>query len=373
MTASRHLLLCLVSGCIAVGGWQLPVAAQMPGPRDFSPGPERLVPSDAGRADGMPLLGQPGTAVRPGTVAYGLTDPSMSNSPTGPMVPPMMMPGPQPPTTTFSSQPLINRNPNVGLPFGEGDVWTWQLLPEGLLYKSYLAGPKEARIGSEWVYTRDHGWLWDATLGARVGLLRYGSEDSLWPEGWQWDVEGAATPRLDLANDRDLDSVDFRAGTVITHRNGPWEWKFGYYHLSSHLGDEFMVRNVTLDRVNYVRESLIYGFALRPHPDWRFYAEVGWAFITDGGARPWEFQFGAEYSPAAPTGVAGAPFVAANAHLRQDNDFSGNFVLEAGWQWRGRSGHLARLGGYYFNGMSEQYQFFDRLEDQVGLGLWYDF
>ena len=102
-------------------------------------------------------------------------------------------------------------------------------------------------------------------------------------------------------------------------------------------------------------------------------AEVGWAFNTDGGARPWEFQFGGEYSPASPTGIAGAPFLAANAHLRQDNDFSGNFVLETGWQWRGQSGHLARFGGYYFNGMSEQYQFFNRFEDQVGLGLWYDF
>ncbi|HEY2841554.1 MAG TPA: hypothetical protein VGJ26_20510, partial [Pirellulales bacterium] len=36
------------------------------------------------------------------------------------------------------------------LPQGEcyGDPWTWQLLPQGLIYHSYLAGPKEPRMAS---------------------------------------------------------------------------------------------------------------------------------------------------------------------------------------------------------------------------------
>ena len=49
----------------------------------------------------------------------------------------------------------------------------------GLMYKSYLASNKEPRLGSELVYQRDHGWLWDATVGGRVGLLRYGTENFL--------------------------------------------------------------------------------------------------------------------------------------------------------------------------------------------------
>ena len=44
-----------------------------------------------------------------------------------------------------------------------------------------------------------------------------------------------------------------------------------------------------------------------------------------------------------------------------------------GWQSRGLTGHLFRLGVQYFTGPSDQYQFFCRNENKVGIGLWYDF
>ena len=59
--------------------------------------------------------------------------------------------------------------------------------------------------------------------------------------------------------------------------------------------------------------------------------------------------------------------------VRQENDFGGNVTVRTGWQWRGQSGHLFRFGLQYFNGMSDQTQFFNRFEQQIGGGLWYDF
>lgn len=251
------------------------------------------------------------------------------------------------------------------------EAWTWQLLPTGLMYKSYLAGNREPRLGSQWVHERDQGWLWDATLGGRVGLLRYGTENDFWPQGWQLDVEGAAFPRL---NDRrDVVSNDYRIGAPITTRQGPWEAKFGYYHLCSHIGDEYLEQHPGFPRINYVRDSVVLGMAVYVGPTTRLYYEVGYAFYVDGGAKPWEFQFGADFSPPEPTGAWGAPFLALNGHLRQENDFGGNMTVQSGWQWRGRTGHLCRLGMQYFNGMSEQCQFFDRSEEQIGMGLWYDY
>lgn len=261
----------------------------------------------------------------------------------------------------------------VGLPNGGRTCWTWQLLPDGLLYKSYLAGQREPRLGSQWVQKRDYGWVWDSTLGGRVGVLRYGSTDDLYPEGWQIDIEGAAFPRLDAEHARDLIDADFRVGVPLTWRRGPWEAKLAYYHLSAHLGDEFMVTHPAVPRINYVRDCAVIGLGLHPHPDWRLYSEVGYGMYVDGGALPWEFQFGIEYSPLERSTIWGAPFAASNAHLRQENDFSGNFTVQLGWQWRGASGHLMRVGAHYFNGMSEQYQFYRDFEEQVGIGLWYDF
>jgi hypothetical protein len=224
-------------------------------------------------------------------------------------------------------------------------------------------------------YVSNHGWVWDATAGARVGLIRYGTVDDGWPEGWQLDVEGAAFPRIDLENSRDLVSADFRVGIPLTYRRGPWETKIGYYHLSSHLGDEYMIRHqdTLATRDNYVRETAVAGLGFRPVPGIRPYGEAGYAFSRGGITRPWEFQFGAEYSPIEPIGPRGAPFLAINGHLRQENDFGGNLVAQTGWQWRGRTGQLLRFGLQYFNGKSDQGQFVLDSEEHIGLGLWYDF
>ena len=174
------------------------------------------------------------------------------------------------------------------------EPWIWQLLPNGLMYPSYLAGNREPRFGSQWVHIRDEGWQWDATLGGRVGLVRYGTVNDFWPEGWQWDIEGAAFVRKNLEADRDVDDVDFR-GCPVTTRQGPWEFKGGYYHYCSHLGDFYMVRNNTLSRVEYVRDSMLLGVAVYLGSSLRLYSEASWAFHEEGVAKPWEFQFGAEF------------------------------------------------------------------------------
>lgn len=260
-----------------------------------------------------------------------------------------------------------------------GGPFSLQLLPDGLMYRSYLAGPHEPRFAGFWNYERDLGWVWDITLGGRVGMLRYGTDDPVHPEGWQLDIEGAAMPRLDLEENRDLVSVDFRFGVPLTFRDGPIETKFSYYHLSSHLGDEYEITHPAATRINYSRDALLLGGAYYPWKSLRLYAEVGWAFYESGGSRPWEFQFGNEYSPTVPSVgspclLGAMPFAAANVILRQDVNYSGNFALQAGLQWRGRSsGHLFRMGLEYFNGMSRQFQFFRQTEEQLGVGIWYDY
>ncbi len=256
---------------------------------------------------------------------------------------------------------------------GNGEPWIWQLLPDGLLYPAYLAGHRESRFASEFVHDKNLGPLWDIALGGRMGLIRYGAHDAIDAEGWQLDIEGAAFPRLALDDNNNLVAADFRFGVPLTTRQGPWEWKFAGYHLSSHFGDQFLYEHPDVDRIHYSRTGFVVGGAYRPNRDWRLYAEVGWAFALGGGAEPWEFQFGVEYSPALPTGFQGAPFLAVNGHLREENNYGGNFTAEAGWQWRGRTGHLFRTGLYYFNGMSDETEFFTNSEQLLGIGVWGDF
>ena len=46
---------------------------------------------------------------------------------------------------------------------------SWQLTPDGLIYRSYLAGMREPRLAGVWEYDRKLGWMLDAAVGGRVG------------------------------------------------------------------------------------------------------------------------------------------------------------------------------------------------------------
>ncbi|EMI20083.1 protein containing DUF1207 [Rhodopirellula maiorica SM1] len=250
----------------------------------------------------------------------------------------------------------------------------WVMLPEGLLYKSYLAGPHEPRISTVLFSDTEKGVLWDATLGGRVGLLRYGTPGAAAADGWQWDLEGAVMVRLDVENSEDVESMDFRFGTLITRADGPWSAKFGYFHISSHVGDEYMERFPTFQRVNYVTESLIAGVSYQASDPLRLYGEFAYAVKTSGGAKPIQIQIGAEHVPVPLQPKRGGPFNAINLDVREAVDFSPTVTLQTGWQWQGMaSQRRLRFGLQYLNGYTTQFEFFNERERQIGVGSWFDY
>jgi hypothetical protein len=252
---------------------------------------------------------------------------------------------------------------------------TPQFLPVGLLFQPYLAGEKEPRFALQTLYETGRGWIWEASLGSRIGILRFGEPGPFSRKGWQIDLEGAAMPRLDLQQQEDVDAIDFRFGVPLTYRNESFSWKVGYYHISSHLGDELILREPTIPRINYVRESVVFAVSQDLSDSTRIYGEIGYAFSRNGGARPLELQFGMEYGAQRPLeNRIDSPFAALNVHLREDFDMGGSVNMVAGWQWRGlQTNHLFRVGVQYYRGRSLQYEFFDRHEELVGFGTWLDF
>ena len=272
---------------------------------------------------------------------------------------------PQTPQAVFSNMQPQNQN-CVG----------WQVLPRGLMYKSYIAGEKEPRMQFVQVRdTRNNQRYWDAVLGGRVGLLRNGTYDSVNPQGFQLDIEGAVFARvLPDQPSAMLAGADFRAGLLGTNRIDGTAYKYGYYHISSHIGDEFLIANPTFNRINYVRDSVIAGITQDLAYSTQIYGEIAYALGAQGGAKPLEFQFGAQYLPVARTNLRGAPYLAANYHIREEFGARGGFNTVTGWGWQGpETRHCVRMGFQYYNGPSLQYQFFDRIENLYGAGIWYDY
>ena len=311
------------------------------------------------------------------------------------------VPGNPPPGAAAGPEVLgapVPLGPDVAPPMSQGQTavafgpasdlpWSWHLLPDGLMYRSYLAGVKEPRIGTAWMTdsqlgprhdarltTPFVGTVWDSTLGARVGILRYGTPNAYRPEGFQVDLTASAQPRLNpYGLSVPILSADFTVGIPITYARGRWQFKTGYNHLSSHLGDELLVNNPAFlaQRLNYVRDSIMLGVGCYATDNLRLFGEFDYAFGAEDGAQPVELQFGADYSPAKP---GGAPFFAVYGDLRQELKYGGFFVVQAGWQWRGGLAlHTFRIGVEYFNGKSPQFEFFNQFEQRIGWGLWYDF
>jgi hypothetical protein len=395
MSARRLLVISILAGWVLTGFGTLPLSAQV---REFpamAAPAQPSAPSDVMPtypSTSSPAASYPSTSYRSAASATGPTlgPPAQSpydqlligtNSPsqdiTGSMTVPPTAAAPVPfgspygkADESLGSQP-VDVNTFIERNLAGDDCWSWQIMPNGIMYKPGLANQRQPRMSVQMVHERNIGWFWEPTLGGRAGILRYGTDNEFWPQGWQVDIEGAAYARLD--DGRNMVSTDFGFGIPLTMRQGPWEMKFGYNHLSSHLGDLFMLANPGYPRINYVRESLVLGLAYYVTPILRIYEENGWAFHVDGGAEPWEFRFGADFCTLEPTGTSGAPFCSICAHLRQENDFGGNIDVQTGWLWRARTGHTFRMGMQYFNGMSEQAQFYKKFEEQIGVGAWYDF
>ncbi len=260
----------------------------------------------------------------------------------------------------------------------EDNPWHWQWLPNGVLYRAYFASNRESRLAVHLIHEdKQDKNFWDPVLGGRFPLLRYGDESKLYPQGFQVDAEAAALARLTLDEDRDMTSTDYRFGLPLTWRKGHWETKLGYYHISSHMGDEWIVKHYQetgeVYRLNYVRDCIMYGIAYRPDANWRFYVGGDYAFWTSSGAEPWQFELGVEYSPILLPGIHGSPFSAVHFKWNEECDWETYFSFEFGWQWKTTYQHTMRTGLYYMSGCADQYQRYNRHETQVGYGLWFDF
>lgn len=275
-------------------------------------------------------------------------------------------------------QPSRPRGHHSGICFGRGPRASegWQLLPEGLLYRSWLAGDREPRMQVLTLHdTVSNRQVMDAVLGGRVGLIRNGTVGGDHPQGFQIDLDGAVFARvLPEEPSTMLEGSDYRVGLAGTWRQDATAWRTGYSHISSHIGDEFLLAYPNTQRLNYVRDSLLAGISHDITEEISVYGEVGWAIGVSGGAEPLELQAGSEWTPAAKSRWSGAPFVAIHGHYREEQGSLIGVNTVAGWNWHGvRSGHRLKIGANYYHGPSLQYSFVDREENLIGGGIWLDF
>jgi hypothetical protein len=253
-----------------------------------------------------------------------------------------------------------------------------EFLPEGRLFEGLIADPRTPHFSV--AYQRYSGdpeldTVGAISLGAPIGIY----ENNFWGAGrWQVGIDAAVFAIFDLeAPSTDLVNADYWLGFPFSYRYKDFSTMLRLYHQSSHLGDEFLLRN-RADRINVSYE----GVDLRVSHDFfkktaRLYAGGGYILraepddLQKGSAQaglelrsPWAF-FVKHFRP-----VAGL-----DVQSHEESDWDINWSARAGFQFESeklRARHLQLLFEYY-KGRSPNGQFFAREIEYWGIGLHFYF
>lgn len=246
-------------------------------------------------------------------------------------------------------------------------------LPPGLLFRPLLADPRWPHFSATYRYYID-----DTELD-HVGAADFGETFALYrdavPVGGHWDagIQAGVFSIFDLNSDsKDLVNADYFVGLPLSYRLDRFSALLRVFHQSSHLGDEFLLRN-RVRRINLSYESaeakLSYEFL-----GWlRLYGGGGYLFHREpSDLQPWTTQYGVEItSPWTLMGSATRPLFAADFQNHEEDRWSTNVSIRAGLQFETVRIIERRLQLLleYFKGHSPNGQFYDRKIETIGLGL----
>jgi hypothetical protein len=245
-------------------------------------------------------------------------------------------------------------------------------LPRGHLFDALLADPRWPRFSASYQNYFDDDEVDDiaaVNLGGEFPFLRW---DGPAHGRMQLALQGGIFSIFDLAADsKDLVNADYRIAIPLTYRRGRLSALARFMHQSSHLGDEFLLRN-RVDRVNLSYEAVDLMASHRPWRPLRLYAGAGYLFDQDpSDLDPWWAQTGAELTSQDTFYGFMRPVLATDLQFHDENDWEADVSVRTGVQFvstRLESQRLYLLLEYY-DGRNPNGQFFERDVEYAGLGI----
>ncbi len=187
----------------------------------------------------------------------------------------------------------------------------------------------------------------------------------------QLGLQGAVFALFDLDSaSNDLVNADYWIGLPLSYRRGRVSYVARIYHQSSHLGDEFLLDNPQVARVNLSYED----FEFIGSYEWeraRIYGGGGYLLHSEPRLSPAHARAGGEYI--VPRALRGLNFIAAaDLQASQELDWRLSRSYQAGVELRNGERRM-RLMLEYFIGHSPNGQFFREHVRYSGIGLYFGF
>ena len=250
-----------------------------------------------------------------------------------------------------------------------------QVLPRSNLFEPLMADPRWPRFSAAYRYYTDDPDVDHAgsvSFGETFSLYR----NSLFGGRWEVGFQAAVFSTFDLNSDSlDLVNADYWVGIPLSYRIGDFSILGRVYHQSSHLGDEFLLRE-GIDRSRRINVSYEAAEALASYDigeEFRVYGGFSYLFDQEpSDLKPWGTQAGLEYE-SSDTFANGRlrPIAAADVKFREESGWDMDLSLRAGVQLESTflNPRRIRLLAEYYNGSNPNGQFYSRKLEYVGFGI----
>lgn len=245
-----------------------------------------------------------------------------------------------------------------------------EALPVDELFMPLIADPRQPQFSIKYhrYDTRDS---FDAAsvsfgdyFGFASGLLGEYGVSQIGLQGAVFAVFNLDAPSLDLVN------ADYWIGIPVSYRRGPLSYLTRVYHQSSHLGDEFLIGNPNVARINLSYEDLE-SLVSYEWQKWRFYGGGGVILNSEPNLDPLHAQAGLEYrrpSPFTRWQMVGA----VDMQATQEQNWQGNGSYQFGFAYDGGANREIRFMLEHYRGFSPNGQFYNDRLRYTGLGVYFD-
>lgn len=247
---------------------------------------------------------------------------------------------------------------------------TVEALPVDELFKPLMADPRQPQFSIKY-HRYDARDDFDAAsvsfgdyFGFASGLFGEHGVSQIGLQGAVFAVFNMDSESFDLVN------ADYWLGVPVSVRRGPFSYLARIYHQSSHLGDEFLIGNPNVPRINLSYEDLevLTSYEWRK---WRLYGGGGVILNSEPNLDPLHAQAGIEYrrpSPFSNWQVVSAADLQASEEL----DWQGNASFQFGFAYDGRANREIRFMLEHYRGFSPNGQFYNERLRYSGLGVYFD-
>lgn len=236
------------------------------------------------------------------------------------------------------------------------------------IFRPFIADPHQITNSTGWRFNDDPFGknIIDVSYGNILPFYRWC--DVWWGGDLEVALEGSLWAVFDpLHESAPLIDADYFVGMSVSYGLDKWAFRFRGYHISTHIGDEFLLNHRHFHRKNPSIEALDWFASYQITRDIRLYGGFGWVCCQDDSFRisPWYVVAGTElrfqqmgytcYS----NRLYGLPFLAMHFRMQRDYKNHVDATYALGYEWGKTCGDCRRFRIFleYHDGYCAEGQF----------------